>query len=196
MKRLAAGSCAEIQGTTTSHSRGQPSDRALGPFILHDGLYANLESVEEVFNIGINRAVTLLAEKAAGGGKGRFQRNKPTVLKDLGAHPDGGGNIQVLSGRYGPYITNKEKNARIPKDRDPKTLTLAECQELLEKAPVRGRRGAKKKTKAKAKTKKKTKTKAKAKTKKKTRKKAAKKKAARKKTKTSDKSKSEENVSA
>ena len=54
--------------------------------------------------------------------------------------------IQVLNGRYGPYITNKEKNARVPKDREPKTLTLQECIELLEKAPAR--RG-KKKTKSK-----------------------------------------------
>jgi len=57
--------------------------------------------------------------------------------------------IQVLNGRYGPYITNKKKNARVPKDRDPKSLTLEECQELLAAAPERGRR-AKKKTSKKA----------------------------------------------
>jgi DNA topoisomerase-1 len=59
--------------------------------------------------------------------------------------------IQVLNGRYGPYITNKEKNARVPKDREPKTLTLEECEELLAAAPVRGRRGKKKTAKKTAK---------------------------------------------
>jgi len=87
--------------------------------------------------------------------------------------PDDG--IQVLNGRYGPYITNSEKNARIPKDRDPKTLTLEECKELLEKAPFRGKRG-KKKVAKKAAEKKKT-TKKKAAKKKKKKKKAASKKA-------------------
>jgi DNA topoisomerase-1 len=57
--------------------------------------------------------------------------------------------IQVLNGRYGPYITNKQKNARVPKDREPKSLTLDECKELLAAAPERGRRG-KKKAKKKA----------------------------------------------
>jgi len=66
--------------------------------------------------------------------------------------------IQVLNGRYGPYITDKAKNARVPKDREPKTLTLEECIELLAAAPLRGRRG-KKKTKKKAKKKKKAATK-------------------------------------
>ena len=84
--------------------------------------------------------------------------------------------IQVLNGRYGPYITNKEKNARVPKDREPKSLTLEECKELLAAAPVRGKRGKKKAKKkaAKKKTAKKT-------TKKKSKKKASKKKAAKKK---------------
>ena len=79
--------------------------------------------------------------------------------------------IQVLNGRYGPYITDKQKNARVPKDREPKTLTLEECIELLAAAPVRGRRG-KKKVAKKAATKTATKKKA---TKKKAKKKAKKK---------------------
>ena len=91
--------------------------------------------------------------------------------------------IQVLNGRYGPYITNKEKNARIPKDREPKSLTLEECKELLEAAPVRGRRG-KKKTAAKknpAKKKQKEKKKAKKKARKKSGKKTGEKNAGKKK---------------
>ncbi len=109
-----------------------------GPFILHDGMYANVESIEEVFSIGINRAVTVLAEKAAGGGKGRFQRAKPTVLKDLGAHPDGGGNIQVLSGRYGPYINHAKLNANVPKGKEPTAVTVEEAVALLAERAAKG----------------------------------------------------------
>ena len=57
--------------------------------------------------------------------------------------------IQVLNGRYGPYITDKSKNARVPKDREPRSLTLEECIELLAAAPVRGQRGKKKTAKKK-----------------------------------------------
>ena len=109
-----------------------------GPFILHDGMYANLESVEDVFTIGLNRAVTILAEKAAGGGKSRFQRGKPTVLKDLGAHPDGGGNIQVLSGRYGPYINYAKINANVPKSKEPTSVTVEEAIALLAERAAKG----------------------------------------------------------
>jgi DNA topoisomerase-1 len=82
--------------------------------------------------------------------------------------------IQVLNGRYGPYITNKEKNARVPKDREPKSLTIEECIELLAAAPVRGKRG-KKKAKKKTAQKKPAKKKAKKKATKKAKKKAKKK---------------------
>jgi len=135
---------------------GKPITAGLGrygPFILHDGLYANLESIEDVFSVGLNRAVTLLAEKAAGGGKGRFQRAKPTVLKDLGEHPQGGGKIEVLSGRYGPYVKHDKINATIPNGKDPAALTVEEAVELLAaraakgpgKKPVRKAKAAKSK---------------------------------------------------
>ncbi len=108
---------------------GKPITAGLGrygPFVLHDGTYANLPSVEEVFTVGLNRAVALLAEKKAGGGKGRFQRAEPTVLKDLGEHPDGG-KIQVLSGRYGPYVKHGNVNATLPRGKEPATLTMDEA---------------------------------------------------------------------
>ena len=135
---------------------GKPITAGLGrygPFILHDGLYANLELIEDVFSVGLNRAVTLLAEKAAGGGKGRFQRAKPTVLKDLGEHPQGGGKIEVLSGRYGPYVKHDKINATIPNGKDPAALTVEEAVELLAaraakgpgKKPVRKAKAAKSK---------------------------------------------------
>src|SRR5690606_25090156 len=68
-----------------------------GPFVLHDGTYANVESIEDVFSIGLNRAVTVLAEKQA---KGRGARGGATAaaLKELGEHPDGGGAITVRDG--------------------------------------------------------------------------------------------------
>ncbi|MBU1209742.1 MAG: type I DNA topoisomerase [Alphaproteobacteria bacterium] len=101
-----------------------------GPFVLHDGKYANLESMEEVFTIGINRAVTVLAEKAAAG-SGRFNRPKAKVLKDLGEHPQEKGKIEVLEGRYGPYISHNKVNATLPKGQEPTAVTLEQAIDLL-----------------------------------------------------------------
>ncbi|MEE8253679.1 MAG: type I DNA topoisomerase [Hyphomicrobium sp.] len=117
-----------------------------GPFVLHDGMYANLDSVEDVFTVGLNRAVALIAEKAAGD-KGRFQRAKPTVLKVLGEHPDGGP-IQVLSGRYGPYVKHASVNATIPNGKDPAAITVEEAVELIAARAAKGsKKPAKKATK-------------------------------------------------
>ncbi len=124
---------------------GKPITAGLGrygPFILHDGTYANLDDIEEVFIVGLNRAVTLLAEKAAGG-KSRFQRAKPTVLKDLGEHPDGGGKIEVLSGRYGPYVKHDKVNATIPNGKDPAAISVDEAVALIAARAAKG--GGKKK---------------------------------------------------
>jgi DNA topoisomerase-1 len=109
-----------------------------GPFILHDGTYANLPSVEEVFSVGINRAVVLLAEKRAGGGKGRFQRAAPTVVKDLGEHPSEGGKVQVLSGRYGPYVKHGDVNATLPRGKEPAELTMDEAVLLIAERAAKG----------------------------------------------------------
>ena len=118
-----------------------------GPFVLHDGKYANLESMEEVFSVGINRAVAVIAEKAAGGGKGRFQRAGPTVLKDLGVHPDEGGPIQILSGRYGPYIAHNKVYANVPRNKEPEAVSVEEAIALLAE---RIAKGGGKKSKAKS----------------------------------------------
>ena len=109
-----------------------------GPFILHDGTYANLPAVEEVFSVGINRAVVLLAEKRAGGGKGRFQRAAPTVLKELGEHPSEGGKVQVLSGRYGPYVKHGDVNATLPRGKEPTALTIDEAVLLIAERAAKG----------------------------------------------------------
>jgi DNA topoisomerase-1 len=107
-----------------------------GPYVQHDGKYASLSSPDEVFTVGINRAVSLLAEKAAGRG-----RRGPSVIKDLGEHPELGGKVEVLSGRYGPYAKHGKVNATLPKDRDPEQVTLAEAVELIaarsEKGPAK-----------------------------------------------------------
>ncbi|MEQ9573523.1 MAG: type I DNA topoisomerase [Nitratireductor sp.] len=118
-----------------------------GPFLLHDGNYANLDSVEDVFAVGINRAVTVLAEKQA---KGGARRGAATVLKDLGEHPDGGGKVTVRDGRYGPYANFGKVNATLPKGKDPAGVTLEEAVALIaEKAGKTKPGGAKKTTKAK-----------------------------------------------
>jgi DNA topoisomerase-1 len=104
-----------------------------GPYVQHDGKYASLSGPEEVFSVGINRAVSLLAEKAAGGG-----RRGVTVIKALGDHPELGGKIEVLSGRYGPYVKHGKVNATLPKDRNPEQLTMAEAVELIAAREAKG----------------------------------------------------------
>ncbi len=98
-----------------------------GPYIQHDGKYASLGSTEEVFEVGLNRAVSLLAEKAA---SSRARRG-PNVIKELGEHPELGGKVQVLTGRYGPYVKHGKVNATLPRDREPEQVTLAEAVELI-----------------------------------------------------------------
>ncbi len=120
---------------------GKPITAGLGrygPFILHDGTYANLPTVEETFDVGINRAVVLLAEKKAGGGKGRWQRAAPTVLKELGEHPSEGGKVQVLSGRYGPYVKHGDVNATLPRGKEPTALTMDEAVQLIAERIAKG----------------------------------------------------------
>ena len=100
-----------------------------GPFIAHNGKYANLSGFEEIFEVGLNRAVTLLAEKAAGGGKGRSGSAAP--LKVLGQYPETGDDIAVMAGRYGPYIKCVKTNATLPKGMTPETVTLEQALELI-----------------------------------------------------------------
>jgi DNA topoisomerase-1 len=102
-----------------------------GPFILHDGTYANLDSAEEVFSVGINRAVSLLAEKRAGGGRRPGSRGTPKALKTLGEHPTEGGPVTVRDGRYGPYVNHGKVNATLPKDVSADSVTMETAVELL-----------------------------------------------------------------
>ncbi|MGE3869217.1 MAG: type I DNA topoisomerase [Pseudorhodoplanes sp.] len=100
-----------------------------GPFVQHDGKYANLESIEDVFSIGLNRAVTVIAEKQSKGGGGRAG-GTPAALKTLGDHPDGGA-ITVRDGRYGPYVNWGKVNATLPKGKEPMSVTLEEALVLI-----------------------------------------------------------------
>ncbi len=144
-----------------------------GPFVLHNGKYANLESPEEVFTVGLNRAVTVLAEKKtrARGGK--------TVLKELGNHPGLEAPMQVMDGRYGPYVTCNKINATLPRGVKPEEVTVEQAVELIDakaaKGPSKKKAAKKKATKKKAAKKKAAKKTAKKTTKKKTAKKTAKK---------------------
>jgi DNA topoisomerase-1 len=104
-----------------------------GPYVLHDGKYASLSNAEEVFEVGINRAVSLLAEKAAG-----RPRRGASVIKELGEHPQLGGKIEVLSGRYGPYVKHGKVNATLPKDLNPDEVTLAEAVPLIDARAAKG----------------------------------------------------------
>ena len=124
-----------------------------GPYILHDGAYANLESDDEVFTIGINRAVTVLAEKKA---NPRRRFNEAKALKELGPHPESKANVKIMSGRYGEYVTDGETNATLPKGADPQTYTMEAAVELLRERAASGGGKKKKKKPAKAKPEKKT----------------------------------------
>jgi DNA topoisomerase-1 len=132
--------------TIGSHPEtGQPITAGIGrygPFVLHEGTFANLDSVEEVFSVGINRAVSLLAEKKAGGA--RRGRATPASLRTLGEHPGEGGPITVRDGRYGPYVNHGKINATLPKGMDPATITLDQAVGLIaaraEKGPGKPKR--------------------------------------------------------
>ena len=116
-----------------------------GPYVQHKTTYASLGDIEEVFEVGQNRAVTLLAEKRAGGGRGG--RGQAAALKELGAHPVSGEPVRVLSGRYGPYVNAGKVNANVPKGSDPAALTMEEAVKLLDERTAKDGGG-----KAKAKT--------------------------------------------
>ncbi len=121
-----------------------------GPFVKHGRIYANLPNVDEVWEVGMNRAVELIAQKAANGGRGRGAAVKP--LHELGDHPDGGGPVNVMNGRYGPYVKWDKVNATIPKDVKPEDVTMdMAVQYIAEKAAKKGgrRKAPAKKTTAK-----------------------------------------------
>lgn len=109
-----------------------------GPYVKHGTVYANIPDVEEVFTIGMNRAVEVLAQKAT---RGRGTAAPVGPLRVLGEHPDGG-EVQVMPGKYGPYVKWAKVNATLPKGVEPEAVTLDEALVLI--AEKAGKSGSKK----------------------------------------------------
>ncbi len=97
-----------------------------GPYLKCENKSARIENVEEIFSIGLNRAITLIAEAKPG-------RISSSVIKDLGEHPEDKKPVRVMKGQYGPYIKYKSLNATIPEEKDPLELTMEEALILIEK---------------------------------------------------------------
>ena len=108
-----------------------------GPYLRHDGKYGKLASTREVFEIGMNRAVDVLAQ-AANRGAGGAGRGKAEPIKLLGAHPTSGGEIKVMPGRYGPYVTDGTTNATLPRGKEPESLTAEEAVVLIDEKAAKG----------------------------------------------------------
>jgi DNA topoisomerase-1 len=110
-----------------------------GPYIKHGATYANIPDVEEIFTIGMNRAVEVLAQKFT---RGRGAAAPAGPLRELGEHPDGG-IVSVMPGRYGPYVKWAKVNATLPKELTPEAVTLDEALALVaEKASKGGKSGS------------------------------------------------------
>ena len=114
-------------GTTAAGETVLSAIGRFGPYIKYGAKYVSLKE-DDPYTVTHERALEVIAAKVLA--------DANRLIQDFPA-----GKIQVLNGRYGPYITDTAKNARVPKDRDPKTLTLEECQALLAVAPAKGTRG-------------------------------------------------------
>ena len=97
-----------------------------GPYLKCDNKSARIENVEEIFSIGLNRAITLIAEAKPG-------RMSSSIIKDLGEHPEDKKPVRIMKGQYGPYIKYKSLNATIPEEKDPLELNMEEALILIEK---------------------------------------------------------------
>ncbi|MDT0575279.1 type I DNA topoisomerase [Croceicoccus sp. F390] len=123
-----------------------------GPYLVHEGKYARLGSTADVFDTGMNAAVTLLAEAAASKG-GRRAAAEP--IKSFAAHPVSGGEMKLMQGRYGPYVTDGTTNATIPRDMKPEDVSEADAIRLIDERAAKGPTKKKAPAKKKAATKKK-----------------------------------------
>ena len=106
-----------------------------GPYIRHDSKFVSLKGDDDPYTVEEDRAIELIEAKR--------KADAEKFIKSFDENPE----VQVLNGRYGPYIKVGKKNVKIPKDQEPKDLTLKECLDLAEKAPERKARGGKRKTK-------------------------------------------------
>ena len=97
-----------------------------GPYLKCENKSARIENIDEIFSIGLNRAVTMIAEAKPG-------RMSSSIIKDLGEHPEDKKPVRVMKGQYGPYIKYKSLNATIPEEKDPTELNMEEALILIEK---------------------------------------------------------------
>ena len=97
-----------------------------GPYLKCENKSARLENVEEIFTIGLNRAITLIAEAKPG-------RILSSLIKDLGEHPEDKKPVRIMKGQYGPYIKYKSLNATIPEEKDPLEINMEDALILIEK---------------------------------------------------------------
>ncbi len=111
-----------------------------GPYLKCENKSARLENVEEIFSVGLNRAVTLIAEAKPG-------RISSSLIKDLGEHPEDKKPVRIMKGQYGPYIKYRSLNATIPEEKDPIELTMEEALILIEKRKEYDKNKKKKKSK-------------------------------------------------
>ena len=113
-----------------------------GPYLKCDNKSARIDNVEEIFSIGLNRAITLIAEAKPG-------RMSSSLIKDLGEHPEDKKPVRIMKGQYGPYIKYKSLNATIPEEKDPLELNMEDALILIEKRKEydRNKKGKKKKKK-------------------------------------------------
>jgi DNA topoisomerase-1 len=113
-----------------------------GPYLKCENKSARIENVEEIFSIGLNRAITLIAEAKPG-------RMSSSMLKDLGEHPEDKKPVRIMKGQYGPYIKYKSLNATIPEEKDPIEINMEEALILIEKRKEydRNKKGRKKRRK-------------------------------------------------
>ncbi len=144
----------DLEGNPVSTNVGR-----FGPYVRYGNKYVSIKDDDDPYTITLDRALELIELKK----KEDAEKN----IKEFA-----GTDIKVLKGRYGPYVTDGKKNARIPKDKEPESITLEEATKMIEEAPERGRGKRKAKAKAKTKVKAKTKNKAKSKAKSKAKKKA------------------------
>ena len=119
---------------------GEPVEANIGrfgPYIKYGAKYVSLKPPDDPYTVELERALEVIRLKK--------EADANRIIQDFGVD-----NIQVLNGRYGPYITDGKRNARMPKDTDPKTIALGLCRELLAVAPLRGSRFGRKKAAAPA----------------------------------------------
>ncbi|MEZ4637087.1 MAG: topoisomerase C-terminal repeat-containing protein [Caldilineaceae bacterium] len=108
-----------------------------GPFVVHDGTFVSIKPPDHVLEIELARALELLAAKPEKRGSSK------KVLKDLGEHPDGGA-VQVLDGRYGPYVNHKRTNASLPENVDPQSVTMEQAVQMLSEKKTKKKGGRRK----------------------------------------------------